>query len=41
MKIMPSASTRDARSLVVDNWDTTPAENTRNSVAPDSACEGR
>src|SRR5712664_1872088 len=34
---MPSASTRDARSLVVANWDAARAENTRNSVAPDSA----
>ena len=41
MEIVPSASTRDACSLPVANWDTTPQENTRNSVAPDSACEGR
>src|SRR5258706_11835234 len=34
---MPSASTRDARSLVVANWDAARAENTRHSVAPDSA----
>jgi hypothetical protein len=35
MEIMPSASTRDARSLVVANWDTTSVENTRNGgVAP-------
>jgi hypothetical protein len=39
MEIAPSASTRDACSLFVASWDTTPAVKTRNSAAPDSACE--
>ncbi len=38
---MPIASTRDARSLAVTSWDTTPLVNTRKRVAPDSAWEGR
>ena len=40
IEIMPSASTREACSLAVINWEATPQENTRKSVAPDSACEG-
>ena len=39
MEIVPNASTRDAASLLVPSWAATPAANTRNSVAPDSACE--
>jgi len=41
MDVIPSASTRDARSLAVASWDSTPEEKIRNSVAPDRACEGR
>ncbi len=37
--MVPRASTRDAGSLVVASWETTPQENTRNSVAPARACE--
>jgi hypothetical protein len=36
MKIVPSVSTRDARSLVVASWDTTPLAKSRKSAAPDS-----
>ena len=38
MEIVPSASTRDARSVA--SWDTTPQAKSRKSAAPDSACEG-
>jgi len=40
MESVPIASTRDAGKLLVANCDTTPAENTRNNVAPASACDG-
>ena len=38
---IPRASTREARSLDVASWDTTPEEKTTKSVAPERACEGR
>ena len=40
IEIVPSANTRDARSLAVASCDTTPDEKTMNSVAPASACDG-
>ena len=41
MEMVPTASTRDAASLLVASWETTPHENTKKSVAPASACEVR
>ena len=38
--MVPSANTREARSLAVASCDSTPAVKTMNSVAPASACEG-
>ena len=37
---MPEGEHARGRQLVVAHWETTPEEKTRNSVAPDSACDG-
>ena len=40
MEIVPRARTRDAGSLAIASWEAAPEKYTRNSVAPERACDG-